>query len=132
MAILDWTFFPHLLDAVIVAALDSKDHGLIRTLRLTHRYVRDTVDRRIAEHAVLIARTGRPTTLLTAVGQVRLAFHDPDVAAHVRAFDMYSDDWASFISTYQPIAFPNVRCVQTFADGDPRPWDAGYAELAEE
>lgn len=125
MTSLDWTSFPHILDAVISAALDIEDHNLTQTLRLTHRYVRAIVDRRIAEHAVLIARTGRPTTLLTAVGQVRLAFHEPDVAARVRAFDMYSDDWASFISTYHPIAFPNVRCVQTFADGDPRPWDAG-------
>lgn len=113
MPSLDWTFFPHMLDTIVASAINQNlgHDGLIRALRLTNRYVKDVVDRRIAQHVIV---AGCPPVLSAATGRVCLPFNEAAIAAPVTTLDTYwnHDEWLD----YEPLVFPNLKSVRTFLE----------------
>lgn len=135
---LDASCFPHILDAILSAAIQDQDERLIRTLRSTGSSVRDFIDRRIAPHAVCTRQDfekyvaegrpgGRRCVVHTAVGRIRLPFRKRRIAKLVRTLDVYSTKQISPLSD-RVIQFPNLRYIRMFKNNytggmGPLPWD---------
>lgn len=99
MSRLDWSYYPHIFDTVLAFVLDhahgqgsvthgpsrTPDDALLRTLRLTSRTIRDSIDQYIKAHSVVLLK---PHIAFTYVGKLQL-FGDSASTAQVRILDVH-------------------------------------------
>lgn len=143
MPTLDWSFYPHIFESILEHVLHNAEahasvaHGplrafddsLLRALRLTHRSIRDTIDRRVNNHAVTLLE---PPVVYSYVGGIKLSY-DAETAARVRVLDVHPgfadkhEPPADFSSEFQ---YLNAKYVRLFSESCARVLDHFVGENA--
>lgn len=103
--------FPHIWASILSSVSDSD----LPSLRATCHELKDYVDDRICEHAVIVLS---PRRIYTAVGRISLPYAgDVELSSRVRVLDMRKGEGEPNqpIPLLEPeIAFPNVRIARVF------------------
>lgn len=136
MPTLDWSFYPHIFESILEHVLHNaeahasvahgpqieSDDSLLRALRLTHRFIRDTIDGRVDNHAVTLLE---PPVVYSYVRGIKLSY-DAETAGRVRVLDVHP----SFADKHKPPAdfrsefqYLNARYVHLFSESCARVLD---------